>query len=33
MVKICVDSLVDIFEKLKADEECVRMAMGLPKGE
>jgi creatinine amidohydrolase len=33
MVKICVDSLVDIFEKLKKDEECVRMAMGLPKGE
>ena len=22
-----------VMEKLKADEECVRMAMGLPKGE
>ena len=31
MVKICVDTLVDIFEKLKADEDCVRMAQRLPK--
>lgn len=31
MVHVSVNRLVKIFRRLKADEDCVRMAMGLPK--